>query len=249
LLRCCCCMELGYMAQFPQPTLTWEFLLGFAETWRLWVPLLLLLIWVGWLTRRWWSGRLLLVSLLCLFIFAIAMTWREARIRQSRIDAWNALRTPLPEAKEIDGLQLAAGTVVRWDQEHEGHLLTAELGGGQTVAPAVTLSGEVSRMYIGWWRGRLVRDSVIRGWSCAAGEVDVYTSGQLRWCLLSRPRKLPLGEIPAGTAVLLDMSGPGDALLHLPKTGMLVSPGDVWIVPGEWFVVSADGKLKSLPRP
>ena len=236
------------MVQFPQSTLTWEFLLGFAETWRLWVPLLLLLIWVGWLTRRWLSGRLLLVSLLCLFIFAIAVTWREARIRQSRIDAWNALRTPLPQAKEIDGLQLAAGTVVRWDQEHEGHLLTAELGGGQTVAPAVTLSGEVSRMYIGWWRGRLVRDSVIRGWSCAAGEVDVYTSGQLRWCLLSRPQKLPLGEIPAGTAVLLDMSGPGDALLHLPKIGMHVYPGNVWIAPGQWFVVSADGELKALPK-
>jgi hypothetical protein len=30
--------------QFPEPTLTQEFLAGFLEVWRLWVPLLLLLI-------------------------------------------------------------------------------------------------------------------------------------------------------------------------------------------------------------
>lgn len=236
------------MAQFPQPTLNWEFLLGFAQTWRLWVPLLLLLIWVGWLTRRWWGGRLLLLSLVFLAIFVIAVTWREFRIRQSKIEAWNELRTPLPEAEKIDGLQLAAGTVVRWDKEHEGHLLTAELGDGQTVAPAVTMSGEVSRMHDDWWRGNLARDSVIQGWSCAAGKVDMDSSGQLRWCRLSQPQKLPAGDVPAGTAVLLDSSGSGDVLLHLPGTGMHVSPGDVWIAPDEWFVVNAEGELKSLPR-
>ena len=236
------------MAYSPQPTLTWEFLLGFAETWRLWIPLLLLLIWVGWLTRHRWGGRLLLLSLVFLAICATMVTWREWRIHQSQIEAWNGLRTPLPEAKRIDGLQLAAGTVVRWDTENQGHLLTADLGGGQTVAPAVTLSGEVSRFSYDWWRGNLVRDSVIRGWSCAAGKVDVYTSGQLRWCVLSQPQKVSAGDIPAGTAALFDLSSPGDVLLHLPKTGMHVSPGNFWIAPDEWFVVSEDGKLKSLPR-
>ena len=56
--------------QFPEPSLTREFLSGFAETWRLWVPFLLLLIWVGWITRRWWGGRLLLLSLGVLITFA-----------------------------------------------------------------------------------------------------------------------------------------------------------------------------------
>ena len=120
-------LEIGYMTQSPQPTITWEFLLGFGETWRLWVPLLFLLIWVSWLTRHCWGGRLLLGSLVLLTIFAIKVAWQERKIQHSKIEAWNRLRVPLPKAEKIDGLQLEAGTIVRWDQKHEGHLITAEL--------------------------------------------------------------------------------------------------------------------------
>ena len=233
------------MDQFPQATIRWEFIVGFAETWRLWLPLLLLLIWIGWLTRRLWGGRVLLASLLLLAIFAAKVIWRERATQRSTIEAWDRLRVPMQGATEIDGLRLAAGTMVRWDKEQHGHLLTADLGDSQTVAPNVVLGGEVSRIYDDWWRGILVHDSVIQGWHCAAGKLDWYTSGSLRWCVLSEPQKLPAGEIPGGTAVLLgNLTDPGDVLLHLPNAGMRVSPGNAWIAPDGWFAVTATGELK-----
>jgi hypothetical protein len=106
--------------QFPEPTLTREFLSGFVEVWRLWLPLLLLLIWVGWATRRQWGGRLLLLSLIVLSAFAAKVTIKEQARERAKIDAWNKLRVPLPQTVRIDGLQLAGGTMVRWNKEREG---------------------------------------------------------------------------------------------------------------------------------
>jgi hypothetical protein len=134
--------------QFPEPTLTQEFLSGFIETWRLWVPLLLLLVWVGWATRRWWGGRLLLLSLIILCAFAAKVTLTEQARGRATIEAWNKLRVPLPQTAKIDGLQLAAGTMVRWDKERDGHLLTAELGTGQEVSPGMVLVGR-GRSFVG----------------------------------------------------------------------------------------------------
>ena len=127
--------------QFPEPSITREFLSGFVETWRLWVPLLLLLIWVGWITRRWWGGRLLLLSVGVLITFATTITLREGSRERATMEAWNNRRVPLPQAARIDGLQLAAGTMVRWNKELQGHLLTAELGKGQEVSPGIVLVG------------------------------------------------------------------------------------------------------------
>jgi hypothetical protein len=235
--------------QFPEPTLTREFLSGFAEIWRRWVPLLLLLIWVGWATRRWWGGKLLLCSLVLLAAFAAGVVLRERALERATMEAWNKLRVPLPAAARIDGLQLAAGTMVRWNEERKGHLLTAELGSGQEVSPGVVFTGEVDHLVDEWWRGSLARDSVVRGWKCAAGKIDIHNSGELRWCLLSGTQKLPVGEVPAGTAVLLDPGDPSDALLHLPNAGMRANPGEFWIAPNEWFVLYADGELYSVPGP
>lgn len=233
------------MEQFPHETLTWAFLLGFAETWRLWLPLLLLLIWIGWLTRRHWGGRLLLGSLAFIAVFSATVIWREWTFRQSSLEAWDRLRVPLSQTTQIDGLRLAAGTIVRWDREEPGHLLTANLRDGQVVAPNIILRGEVSREYDDWWRGSLARDAVIQGWHCAAGKIDWYVSGRLRWCLLSEPQKVPAGEIPAHTAVLLEnLIDPSDVLLHLPNVGMLVGPANIRIEPDGWFVLTATGELK-----
>lgn len=91
------------------------------------------------------------------------------------------------------------------------------------------MSGEVRRIADEWWRGNLVHDAVIRGLNCAAGEVDLYFSERLRWCLLSSAQKIPAGDLPRGTAVLLDSEEPSGALLHLPpKVGMHANPEDVW---------------------
>jgi hypothetical protein len=182
--------------QFPEPTLTQEFLAGFLEIWRLWVPLLLLLIWVGWATRRWWGGRLLLLSLVVLIVFAAKVTLRERTRERATMDAWNKLRVPLHQMARIDGLQLAAGTMVRWNKEREGHLLTAELGTGQEVSPGMV--GEVDHLWDEVWRGTLARESVLRGWTCAAGKVDIHNSGKLRWCVLAGRRRLRRESFPQG---------------------------------------------------
>jgi hypothetical protein len=235
--------------QFPQPSLTREFLSGFVETWRLWVPLLLLLIWVGWITRRWWGGRLLLLSLGALITFAATITLREEARDREAVEAWKNLRVPLPQATMIDGLQLAAGTKVRWDKESQRHLLTAELGKGQEVSPGVVLVGNADHLWGEMWRGTLARETVLRGWKCAAGKIDLHDSGELRWCILAGPQKTAAGEVPAGTAVLLDPGDPSNALLHLPDVGMRASPGDFWIEPHEWFVLYSDGELLSVAGP
>lgn len=93
--------------QFPEPTITQEFLSGFSETWRLWVPLLLMLIGIGWATRRWWGGRLLLLSLALLAAFATKVTLKERASEREAMEAWNRLRVPLPQAAKIEGLRLA----------------------------------------------------------------------------------------------------------------------------------------------
>jgi len=235
--------------QFPEPSLTREFLSGFVATWLLWVPLLLLLIWVGWITRRWWGGRLLLLSLGVLITFAATITLREEGRERATMEAWNKLRVPLPQATRIDGLQLAAGTMVRWNKESQGHLLTAELGKGQEVSPGVVLVGKADHLWEEMWRGTLARESVLRGWKCAAGKIDLYDSGELRWCVLAGLQKTAAGEVPAGTAVLLDPGDPSNALLHLPDVGMRANPGDFWIAPHEWFVLYSDGELLSVPGP
>ena len=235
--------------QFPEPSITREFLSGFVETRRLWVPLLLLLIWVGWITRRWWVGRLLLLSLGVLITFAATITLREEGRERATMEAWNKLRVPLPQATRIDGLQLAAGTMVRWNKESPGHPLTAELGNGQEVSPGMVLVGEADHRWYEFWRGTLVRESEVRGWKCAAGKVDIYTSGELRWCVLAGSKKTAAGDVPAGTKVLLDPGNPSDVLLHLPNVGMRANPGDFWIAPHEWFVLYSDGELLSVPGP
>jgi hypothetical protein len=235
--------------QFPEPTLTQEFLSGFIETWRLWVPLLLLLVWVGWATRRWWGGRLLLLSLIILCAFAAKVTLTEQARGRATIEAWNKLRVPLPQTAKIDGLQLAAGTMVRWDKERDGHLLTAELGTGQEVSPGMVLVGEVDLLWAEFWRGTLARKSVLRGWTCSTGKVDVHTSGELRWCVLADPQKTEAGVVPPRTAVLLDPGEPSDALLHLPNVGMRANPGNFWIAPDAWFSMYSDGELSSIPGP
>jgi hypothetical protein len=235
--------------QFPEPSLTREFLSGFVETWRLWVPLLLLLIWMGWITRRWWGGRLLLLSLGALITFAATITLREEAKERAIMEAWNSLRVPLPQAAKIDGLQLAAGTMVRWNKANLGHLLTAELGKGQEVSPGVVLAGEADHLLEEMWRGTLARESVLRGWKCAAGKIDLHDSGELRWCVLAGPQRTAAGEVPAGTAVLLDPGEPSNALLHLPDVGMRAGPGEFWIAPHEWFVLYSDGELLSVPGP
>ena len=236
--------------QFPEPTITREFLSGFLEVWRLWVPLLLLLIWVGWATRRWWGGRLLLLSLIGLIAFAATVTLREQARERATMDAWNRLRVPLAQTARIDGLQLAAQE--RWcvgTKIQKGHLLTAELRTGQEVSPGMVLVGEVAHRVGEGWRGILARRSVLRGWSCAAGEVDIHTSGELRWCVLADSQKTEGGVVPAGTAVLLDPGEPSDALLQLPNVGMRANPGNFWIAPNAWFVLYADGELNSVPGP
>ena len=235
--------------QFPEPSITREFLSGFLETWRLWVPLLLLLIWVGWATRRWWGGRLLLLSLVVLIIFAATITLREEARERVTMEAWNRLRVPLPQAARIDGLQLATGTMVRWNKESPGHLLTAELGNEQEVSTGMVLAGEVDHRWYEFWRGTLARESEVRDWKCAAGKVDIYTSGELRWCVLAGPKKTSAGDVPAGTKVLLDPGDPSDVLLHLSNVGMRANPGDFWIAPDEWFVLYSDGELQSVPGP
>jgi len=235
--------------QFPEPTLTREFLSGFLEIWRLWVPLLLLLIWVGWATRRWWGGRLLLLSLVVLAAFVAKVTLREQARERATIAAWNKLRAPLPQTARIDGLQLAAGTMVRWNKERQGHLLTAELGTGQEVSPGLVLVGEMDHLWDEMWRGTLAKKSVLRGWTCAAGKIDLHDSGELRWCVLADPQKTAAGVVPAGTAVLLDSGEPSDALLHLPDVGMRANPGEFWIAPDEWFVLYSDGELLAVPGP
>jgi len=235
--------------QFPEPSLTREFLSGFVEIWRLWVPLLLLLIWAGWITRRWWGGRLLLLSLGVLITVAATITLMEEARERATMEAWNNLRMPLPQAARIDGLQLAAGTMVRWDKESQGHLLTAELGKGQEVSPGIVLVGEADHRWYEFWRGTLARESVLRGWKCAAGKIDLHKSGELRSCVLAGPQKTAAGEVPAGTAVLLDPGDPSNALLHLPDVGMRANPGDFWIAPHERFVLYSDGELLSVPGP
>jgi len=235
--------------QFPEPSLTREFLSGFVETWRLWVPLLLLLIWVGWITRRWWGGRLLLLSVGVLITFATTITLREGSRERATMEAWNNRRVPLPQAARIDGLQLAAGTMVRWNKEDQEHLLTAELGNGQEVSPGVVLVGEADFLWESVWRGTLAKDSVLRGWPCAAGKIDLHNSGELSWCLLAVAKKTAAGDVPAGTAVLLEPGEPSNALLHLPATGMRANPGEFSIAPHEWFVLYSDGELLSVPGP
>jgi hypothetical protein len=147
------------------------------------------------------------------------------------MDAWNRLRVPLPQTARIDGLQLAAGTMVRWNKDQKGHLLTAELGTGQEVSPGMVLVGEVDHVVEEFWRGTLARRSVLRGWTCSAGKVDIHTSGELRWCVLADPRKTEAGVVPAGTAVLLGPGEPSDAQLHLPKVGMRANPGSSGLHP------------------
>lgn len=235
--------------QFPQPSLTREFISGFAETWRFWVPLLLLLIWLGWFTRRWWSGRLLLLSLVALSAFAAMITIREEARERVTMEAWNKLRVPLPQAARIDGLQLSAGTMVRWDEDSQGHLLTADLGNGQEVSPGIVLVGEADRRWDQFWRGNLARESVLRGWKCAPGKIDLHTSGELRWCVLAGPQTTAAGVAPAGTKVLLDPGDPSDVVLHLPAVGMRANPGEFWIAPDERISLYSDGELQSVPGP
>jgi hypothetical protein len=235
--------------QFPEPSITREFISGFIETWRLWVPLLLLLIWVGWATRRWWGGSLLLLSLVVLITFAATITLREEARERATREAWNKRRVPLPQAARIDGLQLAAGTMVRWNTESQGHLLTAELGNGQEVSIGVVMVGEVDHLWDGVWRGTLARESVLRGWPCAAGKIDLHNSGELRWCVLAGAKKTLAGDVPAGTAVLLEPGEPSNVLLHLAGAGMRANPGEFSIAPHEWFVLYSDGELLSVPGP
>jgi hypothetical protein len=235
--------------QFPHPTLTREFLSGFEEIWRLWVPLLLLLIWMGWATRRWWGGRLLLLSLVVLAGFAVKVILKERAIERATMDAWNKLRVPLSQAAKIDGLQLAAGTIVRWNPEREGHLLTAELGAGQEVSPGMVLVGEVDRYTDEFWRGTLAKTSVLRGWTCAAGKVDIHVSGELRWCVLAGSQKVPAGVLPAGTAISFDGGDPSYVMVHLANIGMHAAPGNFWIEPDGWFVLYEDGELFGVSGP
>jgi len=190
--------------QFPEPSLTREFLSGFAETWRLWVPLLLLLIWVGWITRRWWGGRLLLLSLGVLITFAATITLREEARERVTLEAWNNLRVPLPHVARIDGLQLAAGTMVRWNQESQGHLLTAEFGNGQEVSHGVVLVGEADHRSYEFWRGTLVSESILRGWNCAAGKIDLHTSGNCAgalWLARRRLRRVKSQQVPQSCSI------------------------------------------------
>jgi hypothetical protein len=233
--------------QFPESTVTQEFLSAFLHLWRLWVPLLLLLVCVGWAARRWWGGKLLLFSLVVLMGYAVTVTRTEhARERATRL-AWDKLRVPLPKAAKIDGLQLAAGTIVRWNQDKQGHLLTAELGAGQEVSPGIVLVGEVDHLVDEFWRGTLVKNSVLRGWTCTAGKVDIHTSGELRWCALADPQKIEAGVVPAGAAILLDPGEPSNALLHLSNVGMRADPGNLWIPSHAWFVLYSDGELYEAP--
>jgi hypothetical protein len=235
--------------QFPHPSLTRELLSGFVATWRLWAPLLLLLIWVGWMTRRWWGGKLLLLSLGVLIIFGATITLREEARERATMEAWNNLRVPLAQASRIDGLQLAAGTMVRWNKEHQGHLLTVEFGRGQEVSPGVVLVGNADHLWEETWRGTLAKESELRGWKCAAGKRDIHDSGELGWCVLAVPQKITAGEVPAGTAVLLDRGDPSNALLHLPDVGMRANPGNFWIAPHGWFALYSNGELLSVPGP
>lgn len=235
--------------QFPKPTITREVLSGFLETWRLWAPMLMLLIGVGWATRRHWGGRLLLLSLAAVAAFAFGVTLKEAASEREVIEAWNRLRVPLVEAAKIDGLQLAAGTVVQWDAERPRHLLTAELGVSQLVSSGIVLVGEVDRYTKDFWRGTLATTSVLRGWNCAAGKIDIYSSGELRWCLLTGPQKVPAGFVPNGRAVLLDDGYLSYVMVHLRDTRMQAQPGNFLFGPHAWFILYANGQLFGTSKP
>jgi hypothetical protein len=192
---------------------------------------------------------LLLFSILFLTGLVLSVTLRERKIDRATEEAWNKLRVPLPATARIDGLRLPAGTMVRWNREQAGHLLTVDLGSGQEVAPGIVLAGEVDHIYDEIWTGNLTHDSVVRGWNCAAGKIAMHNSGELRWCVLGSRQILAVGEIPKGTAVSLDPSEPSNAVLHLPAVGMRANPGNFWIPPGAWFALYADGELLSVPGP
>ncbi len=96
----------------------------------------------------------------------------HARERASE-KAWNDLRGTLTTPLLSDGLEFPVGTVIRWDSENAGHLLTAKLNGEQQVTAGVVLRGDVEHRYTDWWRGTLAEDAVLRGWHCRAGEINI----------------------------------------------------------------------------
>jgi len=234
---------------FPQQSIVQFMMEAYARIWHLWVPLVVALVGLGWFQRRLWSGRLLLMTV---GLLSATVCWIvEKELTRERVvnAAWDARRVTLKEPLVMDGLRLPVGTVIRWSEEYPGHVITAELIGSQEVAPGAILTGEIDQFYPNWWRGTLAKDSVVRGWHCRAGEIDISDGGKLRWCVTAKVEPRIAGEVPAGTAIRFDSDDDDGASLHLIGGGMTLLPWNFAIPAGEWMSLYAAGEVASAPGP
>lgn len=122
---------------------------------------------------------------------------------------------PFPAARTVDGLDLPAGTRVRYHHFGAHHLSQVDLPGPTPLLGAV-LSGHLDFDTLDHWAGALPFAQTIEGVPCAAGLVVLSTGAfHLVQCDTSAPYRVPLFIVPKGTTVWHE-PGDGSRSYRLP---------------------------------
>jgi hypothetical protein len=147
---------------------------------------------------------------------ALALAWNTAMMRK-QVAGEVTKSQPAENAKEnhlalktsqmIAGLQLPAGTVIKWKNE-EHKEAEIELPGPSEIS-GTPLAGHLS-LSTYFWNGRLWRNRVLNGWPCAKGNVMLETNGKLFECTLSSSRVFPTVTIRGGSRIDLTTNNEND---------------------------------------
>ena len=131
----------------------------------------------------------------------------------------------LTQPRTIGGLDFPAGTVLQWQDDEKTKVATADLPHPARLW-GVIISGTVKPNEEFWTEVTLVEDSVISGWPCRAGKVELRLDGTLEQCVLSQAHavsrldtalRAPMLLIPAGTRLEMSPGSDSGAELTLPQ--------------------------------
>jgi hypothetical protein len=223
---------------------SWYFIVFFllVKGWPVVLVVALASLAAGWRTHG--IARVIFLSISAIFIaflVGVGVWLRLDKIKEAREARENAAseareyaaseahrHTTLTAPRQIEGLDLPAGTAIYWKDDALTDLSTADLPGPTRIL-GVMLSGHIGHDYDSWWDVTLAEDAVIGGWPCSAGDIELARREPLLWrCDLSKetpvraprqagqPAASPL-LFPAGTKV---SQSPGSDIgfeLFLPK--------------------------------
>ena len=107
--------------------------------------------------------------------------------------------TVLDRPQELDGILFPVGTEIRWEDPRHHRVAAARL-----PSPAEVLgvhAANLRRVVEGGWIVSLAGASVIDGWACAEGEVELTAAGRLSDCELSGTPTWRGWDLPPRTGV------------------------------------------------